>query len=79
MGTPLRLQPAGLENHVREGEAREVLAHVISHVGPHAQQNALAFVVARAVAVRLAKVAGHDGSIDGSDNFGEGDVDGVTR
>jgi hypothetical protein len=65
------LAPAGLIDHVGERKAREVLAHVISHVSPHAEKYALALVVTRAVLVGLAEVASGDRSIHGGDNLSQ--------
>ncbi len=48
-------------------------------VGPHLEQDALAFVVARAVRVRLAEVAGHDRSVDRGDDLAERDLLRSTR
>jgi hypothetical protein len=50
-----------------------VLAHVVPHVRPDAQKDALALVVAGSVLVGLAKVAGGDGSVDGGDDLGQRD------
>jgi len=65
------LASAGLDDHVREGETRQVLSHVITHIGPHAKKDALALVVAGAVTVGLAEVTSDDRAIDGGDDLGE--------
>ena len=51
-----------------------MMAHVLADVGPHGQQDALAFVVAGAVLVGLAEIAGHDRAVDGADDLAEGDL-----
>jgi hypothetical protein len=66
-----RLASAGLVDHVGEGEAREVLTHVISHVSPYAEQHALALVIARAVLMRLAEVSSGDRPVNGRDNLSQ--------
>jgi hypothetical protein len=66
------LAAAGLVDHVSQGEAREVLSHVISHVSPYAEQNALALVVARTVLVGLAEISGIDRSVDSRHNLSQG-------
>jgi hypothetical protein len=50
---------------------------MVADVGPYGQEDALAFVVARSVAVGLTEVAGHDRTVDGRHDLGEGDVLGV--
>jgi hypothetical protein len=62
-----------LNHHVGQSKARQVLAHVISHVSPDAEQHALAFVVTGAVLVGLAKVARGNGSIDRGHDFRQRD------
>jgi len=42
---------ARLCDHVREGETRQVLAHVVAHVGPYREQDTLTLVVTGPVAV----------------------------
>jgi hypothetical protein len=79
VGAPLGLQTSSLKDHIRQGETRQVLAHMVAHVRPHREENTLSLVVAGAVAVRLAKVTGHDGPVDRCDNFGQGDVVSVAR
>ena len=51
-----------------------MVAHVLADLGPDGQQDTLALVVAGAVLVRLAEVAGHDRSVDGADDLAEGDL-----
>ena len=43
----------------------------LADVGPDGQQDALALVVAGAVGVGLAEVAGGDGAVDGGDDLGQ--------
>jgi hypothetical protein len=50
------LAASGLVHHVGEGKARKVLAHVVSHVGPHAQQHALSLVIAGPILMGLATI-----------------------
>ena len=52
-------------------ERVEVAAHVLADVGPDGQQHALALVVAGAVGVGLAEVAGHDRPVDRADDLAE--------
>ena len=61
-------------DHVGEREGVEVVTHVLSDLGPHGQQNALALVVARPVLVGLTEVARHDGTVDGTHDLAEGDL-----
>ena len=49
-------------------------SHVLAHVGPDAQEDALPLVIAGPVGVGLAEVAGHDGAVDGADDLAEGDL-----
>ncbi len=49
-------------------------AHVVAYVGPHTEQDALTFVVARAVLMGSAEVAGYDRPVDGADDLAERDV-----
>ena len=46
---------------------------------PDREQHALAFVVAAAVGVRLAEVAGDDRTVDGADDLAEQDLRGFAR
>ena len=64
---PGRVAP-GHGDDVGQGEGVEVAAHVLADVGPDGQQHALALVVAGAVGVGLAEVAGHDRAVDGADD-----------
>ena len=61
-------------DHVCEGEAIEVAAHVRSDVGPHREERALALVVARPVLVRKTEIAEGDRSVDRGDDRAEGDL-----
>jgi len=45
---------------------------VLADVGPDREQDALTFVVAGAVLVRLAEVADHDRSVNGAHDLAEG-------
>ena len=54
------------------------LAHLLADVGPDGQQHALALVVAGAVGVGLAEVAGGDGAVDGPDDLRQADLVGRT-
>ena len=56
MGARHGFAAPGLVDHICQGKARKVLAHVITDVGPDAEQDALALVIARAVLVGLAEV-----------------------
>ena len=67
-------RPMGAVDHVGQGEGVEVGPHVLAHVGPHGQQDALALVVAGPVLVGDAEVARHDGPVDGRDDLGERDL-----
>lgn len=51
-----------------------MLAYVAAHFGPDGEEHALAFVVASAVLVGLAEVAGLDRPVDGADDLAESDV-----
>jgi Protein of unknown function (DUF2587) len=64
---------SGLNHHVGQSETRQVLAHVISHVSPDAEQDALALMVTGTVLVGLAKVSGRDGPIDRGHDLRQGD------
>src|SRR5664279_4954551 len=57
----------GPSHHVGQVERLEVGAHVLADIGPHGEQDALALVVAGAVLVEVAQVAGHDGAVDAAD------------
>jgi hypothetical protein len=37
MGSLHGLTTLGLNHHVRQGETREVLAHVVTNIGPHTE------------------------------------------
>jgi hypothetical protein len=63
----------GLDHHIGQGEAREVLAHVISDVSPDPKQDALALVVTGPILMGLAKVTGGDWSIDRGHDFCQSD------
>lgn len=67
------LATPGLVNHIGEGKARQVLAHVITDVGPHAEQDALAFVIAGTVLVGFAEVARRNRPVDRRDDLGQRD------
>jgi len=60
MGALDRFASARLCDHVREGETRQVLAHVVAHVGPYREQDTLTLVVTGPVAVGFAEVARDD-------------------
>lgn len=68
-----RLLTASDASQVVEVEPVEVPAHVLTDVGPHGEQDALALVVARAVGVGLPEVADGDGAVDGRDDVAERD------
>ena len=53
---------------------RAATAHAFAHVAPDGEQHALALVVARAVGVGLAEVAGLDRAVDRRDDLGQGDL-----
>jgi hypothetical protein len=69
-----RPSAARLDDHVGQGEARQVLAHVIADVGPDAQEHALALVVAGAVLVGFAEITGDDRPVNGRNDLGERDA-----
>jgi len=58
-----------LEDHVGQSKAREVLAHVISDIGPDIEQYTLALMVTGPILVRLAEITSHDRSVHGSDDL----------
>ena len=64
----------GPGHHVGQAEGLQVGADGLAHVGPHGQQDALAFVVAGPVGMGLAEVAGGDGPVDGGDDLGQADL-----
>ena len=66
--------PRAIVDDVGEGDGLEEAAHVLADVGPDREQHALALVVAGAVGVGLAEVAGHDRAVDGADDLGEADL-----
>lgn len=68
------LLAAGLIADRGEGEAIKELAHVVTGHRPHAEQHALALVVACPVGVGFAKIADGDWAIDGADDVGEANV-----
>ncbi len=74
---PRRNAATRLGDHVGQGETGQMLAHVVAHLGPDAEQDALSFVVTGAVTVGLAKVTGDDRTIDGRHDLGQGDIAGV--
>ena len=51
-----------------------MVPHVLAHIGPTVEQNALALVVAGPVLVGWAEVPGHDRAVDGADDLAEGDL-----
>ena len=73
-GPGRRRVPACTRDHVGEGEGVQVSAHVLTHVGPDRQQDALTLVLAGPVLVGPAEVAGHDGPVDGTHDLAEGDL-----
>jgi len=79
MGALDRFASARLCDHVREGETRQVLAHVVAHVGPYREQDTLTLVVTGPVAVGFAEVARDDRTVDGGDDLGEGNRFGAAR
>ena len=52
--------------------SRAVRSHVLAHFGPDVEEDALSFVVAGAVLVGLAEVAGGDRPVHGGDDLAEG-------
>lgn len=48
--------------------------HVLPDIGPHGEEDALAFVVAGAVLVRQPEIAGDDRTVDSADDLREGDL-----
>jgi hypothetical protein len=67
------LAPLGLDHHVREGEAGEVLSHVVANVGPHTKQDTLSLVVTGPIAMRFTEISGHNGPVNRGHNLGERD------
>jgi len=47
---------------------------VVTDLGPHRQEDTLAFVIARTVLVRFAEVAGDDRAVDRGHDLAEGDL-----
>ena len=74
MGALDRATTARLVDHVGQREARQVLSHVTSDVGPDAEEHALTLVIARAIFVGLTEVARHDWSVDRGHDLGECDA-----
>jgi hypothetical protein len=70
---PSRKAPS-LVNHVCQGVALEMGAHVVADLAPYGEQNTLTFVVARAVLVGIAEVASLDWAVDGSNDLGQADL-----
>jgi hypothetical protein len=64
---------AGLDDHIGQSEAQEVLAHVISNVRPDAQEDALALVITGPILVGLAKISRGDRPVHGGHNLRQGD------
>ena len=64
----------GPGDHVGQAVRLEPGADGLSDIGPHGEQDALPFVVAGAVFVRLAEVTRRDGAVDGRDDLGQGDL-----
>jgi len=62
-----------LFDHVGQGEAGEMILHVVADIRPYGKQNALSLVVAGPILMGLAKVARHNRPVDGCNNLGEGD------
>jgi hypothetical protein len=62
-----------LGDHIGQREAGEMLAHVISHVSPDAEEHALALVVTGPVLVGLAKITGRNGPVYGRHDLSESD------
>lgn len=58
--------PTGPVDHLGQGVALEVFAHVVADLGPHGEENALSLVVTRPVLVRISEVTGLDGSVYGA-------------
>jgi hypothetical protein len=73
MGTGDGPSTPGLDDHIGQSKARQMLAHVVSHVGPDAEEYTLALVVTGSVLVGLAKVPGRDGPVDRSHDLCQGD------
>lgn len=48
--------------------------HPFAHLRPHGQQHALPLVIARAVLVRFAEIAGDDGPVNRAHNLTQGDL-----
>jgi hypothetical protein len=70
---PSRKAPS-LVNHVCQGVALEMGAHVVADLAPYGEQHTLTFVVARAVLVGVAEVASLDWSVDGSNDLRQADL-----
>jgi hypothetical protein len=67
------LPTTSLEYQVGEGEARKVLAHVVAHVGPHPEQDALALVVASSFTMGFSEVTSDNRPVNGRHDLGERD------
>jgi hypothetical protein len=51
-----------------------MVAHVVSRNIPNSKQDALSFVIARAILVRLSKIAKSDWSVNGRNNVRQSNV-----
>ncbi len=79
MGAPRGLDAARLEDHVRQGVAGQVLAHMTTDVGPHPEEHALALVITGAILVGLAEVARDDRTVNGGHDLSQRDRFGGPR
>jgi hypothetical protein len=66
------LDATSLIHHILEREARQVLTHVATDVGPNTQENALSFVITGAILMGFSKVACSDWSVNGGNDFCQG-------
>ena len=60
-------------NDVGQGCGFEIATHVFADVVPHGKQDALAFVVAGTVGVRLTEISGDDWAVNCADDVGQTD------
>ena len=73
VGSRHRFAAPSLADDVRQRKTRQMLTHMVSDVGPHPEQNALALVIAGPVLVGFAKVARVNRAIHGGHDLGQGD------
>ena len=72
-----RSRATGGSSDSRQRVLLEVMPHVLAGCVPDGQQNALSFVAAGAVLVRLSEIANRDRPVNGGDDLGQLDVFGI--